>query len=33
MMELQLRGPMRKQLASLLSVVKGRIEAGAAEAR
>jgi hypothetical protein len=32
-MELQLRRPLRKQLAALLSVVKGRIEAGAAEAR
>lgn len=31
--ELQLRRPLRKQLASLLSVVKRRIEAGAAEAR
>lgn len=32
-MEFQLRRPMLKQLRSLLSVVKGRIEAGAGEAR
>jgi hypothetical protein len=32
-MEFQLRRPLRNQLLSLLFVVKGRIEAGAGEAR